>query len=318
MQSSAILPHSDIRQSLFSRGVKIEAANLVRLRELASQLPLRQQKRVLNDLAGTHTSPMRGRGIDFSEVRQYQPGDDIRAMDWRVTARTGEPHIKLFREERERPVMMVCDLRANMQFATRTALKSVLAADIAALLSWSALANGDRIGALLFNDLEELDLRPKTGRKQVLQLLHALAEVPPSAPQPGPARMQQICRHLRRVVRPGSALFFISDWYGFDDECERQLFAVSRHSELTAIRLYDPMEAELPAAGLLTLTDGQQRAVLDGFSSRVRQAHQQAFSDQQQALEQHMQRLKVPLISVATNDDAIARLRQGFGFSGGS
>lgn len=301
----------------FSNGADILPANLVGLRELARQLPLAKQKRILNDLSGSHTSAVRGRGIDFSEVRDYQPGDDIRAMDWRVTARTGDPHIKLFREERERPVLIVCDLRANMHFGTRRTLKDVLAADISALLAWAALANGDRTGGLIFNDQQEQDLRPKTGRKQVLQLLHQLADMPASTPADGQQRMQQMCRHLRRIVRPGSAVYFISDWLGFDDECERQLFSVSRHSDISAIRLYDPMEAQLPPPGLYNLTDGRQKIILDSYSHTSREAHQQAYQQQRQQLQRHMLRLKVPLLEIATSDEPLSALRQGLGLNGG-
>ena len=300
----------------FSSGAEIKPANLVALRDLAGQLPLHKQKRILNDLAGTHTSAVRGRGIDFSEVREYQPGDDIRSMDWRVTARTGDAHIKLFREERERPVLVVCDLRAGMHFGTRRALKSVLAADIAALLSWAAMANGDRIGALIFNDNQEVDLRPKTGRKQVLTLLHNMAEIPRSTPADSATeRMQQICRHIRRVARPGSAIYFISDWQGFDDECERQLFSVTRHCDLVAMQLHDPMEAELPPPGLYNLSDRRQKIALDTHSQTLREAHQQAFLHQQQQLSQHMLRLKVPLIRIATYDEPLQCLRTGLGLS---
>ena len=128
----------DTSQGL-SAGAEIKTDNLVALRHLANLLPIHKQKKVLNELSGVHTSNLRGRGVDFSEVRAYQPGDDIRAMDWRVTARTQKPHIKVFREERERPIMIVCDLRASMFFGTQYAFKSVLAADIASLFAWSAL-----------------------------------------------------------------------------------------------------------------------------------------------------------------------------------
>ncbi|WP_420590458.1 DUF58 domain-containing protein [Bacterioplanoides sp.] len=299
----------------FSAGAEIKPANLVALRDLASQLPLHKQKRILNDLAGTHTSAVRGRGIDFSEVREYQPGDDIRSMDWRVTARTGDPHIKLFREERERPVLVVCDLRAGMHFGTRRALKSVLAADISALIAWAAMANGDRIGGLIFNDQHEVDLRPKTGRKQVLSLLHNMADVERSQPADSHQRMQQICRHIRRVARPGSAIYFVSDWAGFDAECERQLFSVTRHCDLIAVQLHDPIEAELPPPGLYNLTDQRQKLALDTHSQTVREAHQQAFAQQQQQIRQHMLRLKVPLIRIATNDDPLTSLRTGLGLT---
>ncbi|KZZ45502.1 MAG: DUF58 domain-containing protein [Saccharospirillaceae bacterium] len=299
----------------FSSGAEIKPANLVSLRDLANQLPLHKQKRIINDLAGPHTSAVRGRGIDFSEVREYQPGDDIRSMDWRVTARTGDPHIKLFREERERPVLVVCDLRASMHFGTRRALKSVLAADISALIAWAAMTNGDRIGGLIFNDQQEVDLRPKTGRKQVLSLLHNMAEIEKSIASDNHQRMQQICRHIRRIARPGSAIYFVSDWSGIDADCERQLFNVTRHCDLVAVQLYDPIEADLPPPGLYNLTDRRQKLALDTHSQTAREAHQQAFAHQQQQIRQHMLRLKVPLIRIATNDDPLTSLRSGLGLT---
>lgn len=298
----------------FSAGAEILPANLVQLRTLARQLPLHKQKKVLNDLAGSHASAIRGRGLDYAEVREYQAGDDIRAMDWRVTARTGDAHIKVFREEKERPVLLVCDLRAAMRFGSRRALKQVLAADLTALFAWAALEHGDRIGALLFNDELETDLRPKTGRKQVLQLLNELTTMPPSASADPQQRMQQICRHLRRIARPGSAIYFISDWTGFDADCEQQLHAVTRHCDLVAVHISDPLEAELPPPGLYSLSDGQQRLSLDSTTSRQREEYQQAFSLRMNSLQQQLQRLKVPLIALSTsNADPLQALRQGLG-----
>ena len=298
----------------FSAGAEILPANLVQLRTLARQLPLHKQKKVLNDLAGSHASAIRGRGLDYAEVREYQAGDDIRAMDWRVTARTGDAHIKVFREEKERPVLLVCDLRATMRFGSRRALKQVLAADLTALFAWAALEHGDRIGALLFNDELETDLRPKTGRKQVLQLLNELTTMPPSASADPQQRMQQICRHLRRIARPGSAIYFISDWTGFDADCEQQLHAVTRHCDLVAVHISDPLEAELPPPGLYSLSDGQQRLSLDSTTSRQCEEYQQAFSLRMNSLQQQLQRLKVPLIALSTsNADPLPALRQGLG-----
>ena len=298
----------------FSAGAEILPANLVQLRTLARQLPLHKQKKVLNDLAGSHASAIRGRGLDYAEVREYQAGDDIRAMDWRVTARTGDAHIKVFREEKERPVLLVCDLRAAMRFGSRRALKQVLAADLTALFAWAALEHGDRIGALLFNDELETDLRPKTGRKQVLQLLNELTTMAPSASADPQQRMQQICRHLRRIARPGSAIYFISDWTGFDADCEQQLHSVTRHCDLVAVHISDPLEAELPPPGLYSLSDGQQRLSLDSTTSRQREEYQQAFSLRMNNLQQQLQRLKVPLIALSTsNADPLPALRQGLG-----
>lgn len=304
------------KESVFSSGALIRPAALVGLRTLAPLLPLHRQRKVLNDLAGGHASAIRGRGLDYSEVRAYQPGDDIRAMDWRVTARTGDAHIKVFREEKERPVFIVCDLSANMHFGTRRAFKSVLAADISALLAWSALDHGDRIGALLFADGSETDIRPKPGRRQVLHLLNALSEVRPAEPQQG--RLAQVMRHLRRVVRPGSAVYIISDFAGYDDDCERQLYDICGHSDLVSIRLSDPLEADLPPPGSYSVRHGLQRRLINSADDKVRSDYHNAFVARSQHLQHSMNRLKVPLISLSTADgDPLQALRTGLGLNGG-
>ncbi|ASP39609.1 DUF58 domain-containing protein [Bacterioplanes sanyensis] len=301
----------------FSRGAHIDRDNLIALQALAAQLPLKRQRKVLNDKAGTHTSAMRGRGIDFAEVREYQPGDDIRAMDWRVTARTGEAHIKLFREERERPVMLACDLRAHMRFGTRRAFKHVLAADLTALLGWAALRNGDRIGGLLFDDSSETDLRSRNGSRQVLNLVHQLATWPAPASDTlkRQDRLAQMLRHLQRICRPGSAVYIISDWHGFDAAGEQALFQLSRHCDVSAVHLFDALEAELPPPGHYTLSDGQQRLNLATHSRAARLSHQQAFEQHRDNLQQALVKLEIPLLSIATDDDVLSRLYQGLGMA---
>lgn len=298
----------------FSTGTQIDPAQLVKLQSLARLLPLHRQKKVLNEQSGNHSSTRRGRGIDFSEVREYQPGDDIRAMDWRVTARTGTAHIKVFREERERPVMIVCDLRASMYFGTRRALKSVVAADIAALFAWSAMANGDRVGGLLFNDEIEKDLRPHSGRKPLMAFLHQLGNIPTASSEPKQKqeRMLEICRHMSRVIKPGTAVYMISDWQGFDEECEKALYKISRHSDLMAIQISDPFESQLPV-GQFSLTDGKRKLPLK-VSKAAQQAHQQAWAEQQEQLKQRLLRLRAPLASVSTALDPLDQLRVGLGF----
>ncbi len=300
-------------QVQFSRGAAIGRDNLIALRALAGQLPLRRQRKVLSDQAGTHTSAMRGRGIDFAEVREYQAGDDIRAMDWRVTARTGDAHIKVFREERERPVMLACDLRQHMHFGTRRAFKHVLAADITALLAWAALQNGDRIGALLFDDGHEIDLRARNGQRQVLALLHQLASWEASKQLCSAQRLGQMLRHTQRLCRPGTAVYVISDWYGFDETCEQALFRLSRHCDVTAIHLYDRLEATLPPPGDYDLSDGQQRLHLDTHNKALRQRHEQAFDERRNAIKQALVPLGIPWLSLATDDDALTVLHQGLG-----
>jgi uncharacterized protein (DUF58 family) len=313
-----------------SKGAHIKTDNLVGLRHFANLLPIHKQKKVLNELSGVHTSNLRGRGVDFSEVRGYQPGDDIRAMDWRVTARSQKPHIKVFREERERPIMIVCDLRANMFFGTQHAFKSVLAADIASLFAWSALNNGDRIGALFFNNQRETDLRPKPGRKQVLRLLHELSnfnqqqssesneqenEIQNSAQNDVQNRLAQMCRHARRVTNPGSTVYFISDWQSFDQDCERQLHQISKHNDVVAINIYDAFEENILPLGSYPLTDGQQKMQLECYSRAQGMEHTVAFQLRQNDLKQRMLKLGIPLISLQAQNDIISDLRTGLGLS---
>lgn len=301
----------------FTAGAEVLASNLVQLRHLAPLVPLAKQKKVLNDLSGQHSSRVRGRGMDYAEVRQYQAGDDLRAMDWRVTARTGKPHIKVFQQEKERPVLIVCDLRANMFFGSQRALKSVLAADLAALLGWAAVEAGDRIGALLFTDTQEVNLRPKPGRKAVLYLLNQLCQLGqlPDLSQEFNlnARMQQMCRHIRRIARPGSRIYIISDWLGFDEQCQQQLFHICRHSDLVALHLSDPLEQELPPPGLYPVSHGTQQLLLDS-SREHREHYQQSFAQSLAQLKQQLLALHTPLITLSTEDtDILPSLRLGLG-----
>jgi hypothetical protein len=302
-----------------SKGAEILTDNLVGMRHLANLLPIHKQKKVLNEMAGIHTSNLRGRGVDFSEVRSYQPGDDIRAMDWRVTARNQKPHIKVFREERERPVMIVCDLRSSMFFGTHHAFKSVLAADLVSLFSWSALNNGDRIGALLFDNSREIDIRPKPGRKQVMHVLHELADFKQQQAQAkstsSTSRLADMCRHTRRVARPGSTIYFISDWQDFDQDCERQLHQINKHNDIVAINIFDAFEENILPLGSYPLTDGQQRLQLECYSKSQGLAHQQAFQQRQEDLKQRTLKLAIPLINLQAQQDIITQLRFGLGLS---
>lgn len=303
--------HSELS---FSSGASIDRLNLVALRRLAARLPLSLQQQIFNELSGRHRSGLRGRGMDFSDVRQYQAGDDLRTMDWRITARTHEPQVKVFHEERERPVLIACDLRATMHFGSRRAFKSVLAADLAALLAWAVLDAGDRIGALLFNDQVELDLRPKAGAKAVLRLISELSALPKSTPVDHALRLEQVFRHLRRIMRPGSRLYVLSDFAGFNAACEQHLHHVVRHSDVIALQISDPLERQLPPPGLYPISDGTREGLINSLNAHAREDYQQAFLQQQTALSQTLRRLQVPLIALSTDDeDPLTALRAGLG-----
>lgn len=308
-------------KNLLLQGAQADTHGLVQLRHLAPLLNLQRQKKVLNELSGSHTSNIRGRGVDFSEVRSYQAGDDIRGMDWRVTARTGVPHIKLYQEERERPVHILCDLRANMFFGSQVRFKSLQAVQIASLLSWAALAHGDRIGGLIVGESEIKDLKPKGHKKGVLnllQLLNSKSQVPEKAGTESHTGLLDALKHLRRTSKPGSALFLISDFQGFDTACEQQLYQLSRHNDVTAINVYDPLEAQLPPAGIYQVSNGQDRLQLNTQSKKTRKTYQQAFSLRQQTLHKYLLSLGIPLININTQEDPVPVLQKGLGINGGS
>ena len=298
-----------------AHGAYVELEDLIALRFPARQLRLAKRKRALAALAGPNKSNFRGRGIEFEEVRNYQPGDDIRSIDWRVTARTGSAHTKLFQEERERPVLVAVDQRSSMFFGSTTCFKSVLAAHLAGLLAWSALNAGDRVGGLVFNESSHREVRSRRSRRTVLALLSHLNEYNRLLPLADPGRdngFVTTLTNLRQIARPGSSLFLISDFRGAGEENAReQLYQLAQHTEITAIACSDPLEGELPVAGRYAVTDGVSRSELDTADKQLRQAYATRFREQREQLSQDMQRLGIPLLQ-ATTDQAPFSLLQTF------
>jgi uncharacterized protein (DUF58 family) len=235
-------------------GVHISSDELIRLRLRARNFPLDRRLPARSVIAGAHASRFRGRGMDYQESRNYQPGDDIRSMDWRVTARSGQAHVKLYQEERERPVVLMIDLGPGMFFATRGAFKSVIVARAAALLGWAAVANGDRVGALLFNGRHR-ELRPLGGQRGVLRLIRELVAVTdPVQGTTTPAsanHLNEALLRLRRVVRPGSLIFILSDFYAIDADTRRHLQRLRQHNDVVACQIVDPLRANRPRPGAM-------------------------------------------------------------------
>lgn len=299
-----------------ARGAYAALPDLIALRFRARQLALTRQRRALSVLAGPNKTNFRGRGIDFEEVRSYQSGDDIRTIDWRVTARTGDAHTRLFREERERPVLVVVDQRADMFFGSVHCCKSVLAAQLASLLAWAALQGGDRVGGLVFNDAAHGEIRPRRSRRTVLALLSEILAYNRQLPaqSAGEHRFADMLTNLRRIARPGSSLYLVSDFHGAESERAReQLFELAKHTEITALCCHDPLEARLPRAGRYAVTDGRARSVLDTGDAQVRQRFSERFEARQAALARDARRLGIPLLRVATTDSPLAVLHPYYG-----
>jgi uncharacterized protein (DUF58 family) len=305
--------------SLPARGAYAELADLIALRFPARQLRITRKSRALSVLAGPNKSNFRGRGIDFEEVRSYQPGDDIRTIDWRVTARTGSAHTKIFREERERPVLVVVDQRNSMYFGSSHCFKSVIAAQLASLLAWSALDNGERVGGLVFNDSQHREIRPRRSRKNVLALLSQLESYNRLLPQPEPPsrnNFTDMLANLRRIARPGSSLFLISDFRGADEEhAQEHLYQLAQHTEITALACSDPLETQLPRAGRYAVTDGIERSELATADKKLRASYQQHAEQRAQTLGQSLQRLGIPLLRASTDQAPFVLLQTYYGES---
>lgn len=302
-------------------GAYAHLADLIALRFAAAQLQLWRRKRALSVLAGPNKSNFRGRGIDFEEVRSYQPGDDIRTIDWRVTARTGSAHTKLFREERERPVLIVVDQRNSLFFGSRFCFKSVLAAHLAGLVAWSALANGDRVGGLVFDGLGHREIRPRRSRKTVLGILSQVVEynrrLPLATGESGDS-FADMLGHLRRVARPGSSIYLVSDFHGATAARAREhLYQLAQHTEITAFACRDPLEEALPRAGLYAVTDGRERAQLSTADSGLRRAYAEQARAHAQALSDDLQRLGIPLLALSTCEAPFPVLQRYYGGAGG-
>ena len=264
-------------------------SELLHYQNKTALIDLSARKNLHVQMSGNYLSRSKGRGMEFDEVRHYQTGDDIRAIDWRVTARTGKTHTKLFREELERPVLIATDLSASMHFGSQLLFKSVQAAHLASLVAWHAKNRGDRLGGVVFNQQQHLELKPRSRKEGVLHYLHALTSMHESqhkaqfgSSDKSNAELKQSadnnsyfsdnCARIRQVAKPGSLVYLITDALPFKQESTlnqqdalRHLTQISQHCELVVCIINDPLEQSLPKSSSklnVTLTDGVSRQQL--------------------------------------------------------
>ncbi|MFG1478421.1 DUF58 domain-containing protein [Xanthobacter sp. V4C-4] len=259
---------------------------------------------------GGHRSSFRGRGMEFDEVRAYQHGDDIRTIDWRVTARTGKAHTKLFQEERERPVLLLVDARRAMRFGTRDCFKSVLAARAAAVLTWVAIAGGDRVGGVVLTPLQLAAFRPERSRRRILHFVKAVAAATADgfgdeaeAVAAEPALAEAIAR-LRAAARPGTLVFLASDFADFDAAAARELNRLAQASQVTAVFVHDPLEARLPPPGSYRVSDGAAVARLETGRSDLAAAYAARFAARRARIELFCRQHGMAFVPLETGQDA--------------
>ncbi len=273
------------------------------------RIEIRTKGLVNNVFGGEYHSAFKGRGIEFSEVRSYQFGDDIRSIDWNVTARTGEAFVKIFEEEREQTLLLVVDISGSSDFGSRDKFKREIAAEICAILGFSAIRNNDKVGLLLFSDQVELFVPPKSGRRHVLRLVRDLFA---HKPQSSGTALQSALDHILRVIRRRSIVLLVSDF--FDEGFERPLRMVSRRHDTVAVHLTDPREEVLPPLGLVTLFDPEtnQSRSLDTGSHAVREAFQQSSSRKHEQRKALFRRARVDHVEIKCGEDFVDPLAKFF------
>jgi uncharacterized protein (DUF58 family) len=294
---------------------------LIRIQFKARDFSFKPQQPVASILSGRYASRLRGRGLNFEELRRYLPGDDVRTIDWKVTARTRSPHVRVYTEEKDRAVLLLVDQRQNMFFGTREKLKSVTAAELAALAAWRAVAVGDRIGAIVFNDTELVEIPPQRSRQTVMEILgavvrqnHALSADSSVSPNPG-----QLNRALEkaRVLAPHDVLVvLISDGLGTDAQTERFTVRLVAHNDVLTFLIHDPLRIA-PAGRSLTVTDGTLQMDLDLENRSVSGKVAADFSTEQKNMTHFLRRLSSPLLMISNQGDVVAQVRRLLGVPGG-
>ncbi len=261
--------------------------------------------------AGEYHSAFKGRGMAFSEVREYRYGDDVRNMDWNVTARMNVPFIKVFEEERELTVVLLIDVSGSRIFGTRTKLKKDLLAEVAAVLSFSASINNDKVGALFFSDKVEQFIPPKKGRSHLLRIIREMLEFEPSGSE---TNISEALRFLTNAIKKRCTAFLLSDMIDVDERQyprfeEAMKIVVNKH-DIAAIRLYDPREAELPAMGLVRFADAETKREqwIDTSDRNVRNAYAAWYRTSNENLNRVLNKYHVDHVQIATDQDYVQPL----------
>ena len=259
-----------------------------------------------NIFAGEYHSAFKGRGMTFSEVREYQYGDDVRDIDWNVTARHNRPYIKVYEEERELTVMLMIDVSGSRMFGAQGVQKREMIAEIAATLAFSAIQNNDKVGLIFFTDKIEKFIPPKKGKKHILLLIREMLEFKPES---SGTDVNMALEYLTSVLKKRCATFLVSDFIDTHDYYKPMSIASRKH-DLTAIQVYDKRETQLPDVGLMKLLDAERGETrwIDTSSKKVRQAYNKWWYERQLAMNETMQRCKVEVASIATDEDYVKSL----------
>jgi len=331
--------------SIHSNGVELAMQELLQYQNKTALIDLSSRKKIQGQMSGNYLSRSKGRGMEFDEVRHYQTGDDIRAIDWRVTARTGKTHTKLFREELERPVIIATDLSANMHFGSQLLFKSVQAAHLASLVAWHAKNRGDRLGGIVFSQNKHLELKPRSRKEGVLHYLHALTAIHHdqhqsqfdnpksnvySADDPNSLSenvnnryFSDNCARIRQIAKPGSLVYLITDAQHIKNadtpqqDALRHLTQISQHCELVVCLVSDPLEQSLPVSSVklnVTLTYGTNRQQLTLGDRNTAEKYQQQAQNIREQCSHLLTKVGARVVNFSAGQTLEQQLKEGAQF----
>ena len=299
-------------------GVYVSLDDLLALEHRGSRVSFRPRQPVHSLLSGRFASRMRGRGLNFEEIRDYRPGDDVRSIDWKVTARLQRPHVRVFNEERDRQTLLVVDQRLSMFFGSRRSMKSVVAAEAASISAWRVLGAGDRVGAIVFNDSEISEFRPQRSRSTVLQILTAIVKDNRALRVNGgisasPSMLNNALQRAQRRALHDAAVIIFSDFDGADDETRKMIGAIARHNDVVAMLVHDPLQSDLPASASMTVTDGELQIHLEVGRESTRKSISQVSTDRLRDVFAWTRDLDVPVLPLSAAEETAQQLRHLLG-----
>ena len=299
-------------------GVYIDLDDLIALEYRGRKVSFLPRQPVHSLLSGRFASRMRGRGLNFEEIRDYRSGDDVRSIDWKVTARLQKPHVRVFNEERDRQALLVVDQRLSMFFGSRLAMKSVTAAEAAAIGAWRVLGVGDRVGAIVFNDRDLVEIKARRSRATVLQILNAVVAQNRALGvgrglASAPSMLNTALEHATRRALHDAAVIVISDFDGADDATRKMIGAMTRHNNVVALLVHDPLQSDLPASASMTVTDGELQIELEVGRASVRKSLEQATEARLKGVFAWTRELGVPVLPLSAAEETAPQLRRLLG-----
>jgi uncharacterized protein (DUF58 family) len=307
-----------------SSAIYVNLNELRRLKYLAKGFSFTPNQPANSALSGKNASKLRGRGLNFEELRHYRAGDDIRSMDWKVTQRTGKPHIKVFTEERERNVFLAIDQRMTMFFGSSNKMKSVIAAELAALIAWQISDSGDRIGAVIYNDKQTKVIHAKRGKQHVVNLLsevlkknHELsldkALDKTQLQNDDSESYNNMLATLNKVSSHNGLIILIGDGHGFDDKSTDYIKQLRQHNEVIACHIFDPLELKLPKMSQMIVSDGKQQIQFSSEKKQVQQNYEAEIARQLESYVKAAKKYRIPLIEIDTITPVEQQLRKALG-----